>query len=57
LLKTIGSRTGEPTEELLEALLKDARQFSATNEFSDDVCLVAIDLNRQHRPVNGYGAR
>ena len=44
LLNTARSRLHSPTSDILEAMLGDARQFSATRNFSDDVCLVAVDL-------------
>jgi len=45
LLDAVGRRIRRPTGDILEALLSDALQFSATNQFSDDVCVVAVDLN------------
>lgn len=44
LLDAARNRLQYPTADLLEALLADARQFSATRGFADDVCLVAVDL-------------
>jgi serine phosphatase RsbU (regulator of sigma subunit) len=43
---------GLPTKEMLSALLAEIRQFSGQNEFTDDVCLVGVEvkqleLNRQ----------
>ncbi len=35
-----------PSEQLLDALLKDVQRFSRTSEFEDDVCLVAMDVQK-----------
>ena len=35
-----------PTERLLDELLEDVQRFSLVHDFEDDVCLVAMDVNR-----------
>lgn len=35
-----------PTERLLDELLEDVQRFSGAHEFEDDVCLVALEVNR-----------
>lgn len=46
LSRAVGTRTRLPTGELCRSLVADVRQFSADREFSDDVCLVAMDIER-----------
>jgi sigma-B regulation protein RsbU (phosphoserine phosphatase) len=46
LSRAVGDRTRLPTGELCRSLVADVRQFSADREFSDDVCLVAMDIER-----------
>lgn len=48
---TIGSRLGLPTDRLLEEIITQAREFSPSNEFDDDLCVVAIDLRGNEKPV------
>jgi serine phosphatase RsbU (regulator of sigma subunit) len=38
-----------PIERLLDAILEDVQRFSASKEFADDVCLVAV--KRHPRPT------
>lgn len=45
LTRAVGSRTRLPTGELCRSLVADVRQFAAAREFSDDVCLVAMDIS------------
>jgi sigma-B regulation protein RsbU (phosphoserine phosphatase) len=49
LSRAVGDRTRLPTGELCRSLVADVRQFSADQEFSDDVCLVAMDIERVGR--------
>ena len=37
---------GLPTKEMLSALLAEIRQFSGQNEFTDDVCLVGVEVKK-----------
>ncbi len=38
-------RLKAPSEELIEGLLKEARDYSAKQQFGDDVCLVGVELD------------
>lgn len=44
LLDAIGSRLQQSTNEVLKDVLEEARKFSTTQSFDDDVCVVGIDL-------------
>jgi len=44
LSKAIGGVIGRPANEIIDALLGQAKNHSAKGEFTDDVCLVGIDL-------------
>ena len=46
LLRAVGDRTVLPVAELCQSLIAEVQQFSATQEFNDDVCLVAMDIDR-----------
>ena len=46
LQRAIGERSQLPTEELCRGLIDEVRRFSGTAEFSDDVCLVAMEVER-----------
>jgi sigma-B regulation protein RsbU (phosphoserine phosphatase) len=46
LSKAVGNRAELPVVELCRGIIDEVQQFSATQEFNDDVCLVAIDINR-----------
>lgn len=46
LLRAVGDRTVLPVGELCQSLIAEVQQFSATQEFNDDVCLVAMDIDR-----------
>ena len=46
LLKAVGDRTVLPVAELCRSLVDEVQQFSATQSFDDDVCLVAMDIDR-----------
>ena len=46
LVRAVGDRTVLPAAELCESLIAEVQQFSATREFNDDVCLVAMDIDR-----------
>ena len=45
LLQAVGTRKQLPAAELCSSLIADVQRFSATHEFDDDVCLVAMDIN------------
>ncbi len=44
LQRAIGARRKLPTAELCRGLIDEIQQFSASKEFSDDVCLVAMEM-------------
>ena len=46
LSKAVGNRAELPVVEMCRGLIDEVQQFSATQEFNDDVCLVAMDINR-----------
>ena len=46
LSKAVGNRAELPVAELCRGIIDEVQQFSATQEFNDDVCLVAMDINR-----------
>jgi phosphoserine phosphatase RsbU/P len=45
LLRAVGNRTQLPAAELCNSLIADVQRFSVTQEFNDDVCLVAMDID------------
>jgi phosphoserine phosphatase RsbU/P len=46
LLKAVDDRTVLPVAELCRSLIAEVQHFSATQSFDDDVCLVAMDIDR-----------
>jgi sigma-B regulation protein RsbU (phosphoserine phosphatase) len=44
LQQAIGKRSALPTAELCSGLIHEIQEFSARKEFSDDVCLVAMEV-------------
>lgn len=46
LLRAVEQRSKLPTEELCRGLIDEVQQFSANKEFSDDVCLIAMEVER-----------
>ncbi len=46
LLAAVRKRLRQPCATLFEELLWEIREFSTTREFTDDVCLVGIDVRR-----------
>jgi phosphoserine phosphatase RsbU/P len=46
LSKAVRKRTDLPVPELCQSLIDEVQQFSATQSFNDDVCLVAMDIDR-----------
>ena len=46
LSKAVGNRAELPVVEMCRGLIDEVQRFSATQEFNDDVCLVAMDINR-----------
>ena len=53
LLRAVGDRTVLPVAELCQSLIAEVQQFSATQEFNDDVCLVAMDIDRSRLTFTG----
>ena len=49
LSRAVRNRTELPVVELCRSLITEVQQFSATQEFNDDVCLVAMDIDRLKR--------
>ncbi len=45
LSQAVGNRAGLPVVELCRGIIDEVQQFSATQEFNDDVCLVAMDIH------------
>lgn len=45
LLGAVGKRSNLSTEQLCHDLIDEVQQFSANKEFSDDVCLVAMEVD------------
>jgi sigma-B regulation protein RsbU (phosphoserine phosphatase) len=46
LVDAVGRRRAMPTPQLFDDLVAELRRFSITGEFSDDVCLVGLDIAR-----------
>jgi phosphoserine phosphatase RsbU/P len=46
LSEAVDSRSDLPVVELCHGLIDEVQKFSATQEFNDDVCLVAMDIDR-----------
>lgn len=44
LIHAVQKRMERPAEPLFDALLEEVKQFSATREFIDDVCLVGVEI-------------
>jgi sigma-B regulation protein RsbU (phosphoserine phosphatase) len=44
LVAAVERRLEVPSEELIEALLTETREFSVQHQFGDDVCLVGVEL-------------
>lgn len=47
LLQTVKKHASLHCSEMFDALLADIRHFSADKEFSDDVCLVGVEVNEK----------
>ncbi len=56
LSRAVGDRTELPAVELCRSLIAEVQQFSATQEFNDDVCLVAMDIDRLKPLSPGTGS-
>jgi sigma-B regulation protein RsbU (phosphoserine phosphatase) len=54
LSRAVKNRAKLPTPELCHSLIDEVQQFSADRKFNDDVCLVAMDIER--RENEGIGA-
>jgi sigma-B regulation protein RsbU (phosphoserine phosphatase) len=46
LRRAIGEKRKLPAAELCRGLIEEIQQFSASKEFNDDVCLVAMEVDR-----------
>jgi phosphoserine phosphatase RsbU/P len=46
LSKAVCNRTDLPVPELCRSVIDEVQRFSATQDFNDDVCLVAMDIDR-----------
>lgn len=46
LLQTVTRHQEEPTEELISGTLADVQDFALNHAFSDDVCLVGVEIDR-----------
>ena len=46
LSRAVNNRATLPTGELCHSLIAEVQQFSASRNFNDDVCLVAMDIER-----------
>lgn len=53
LLRAVDDRTVLPVAEMCQSLIAEVQQFSATQEFNDDVCLVAMDIDRSRLTFSG----
>jgi sigma-B regulation protein RsbU (phosphoserine phosphatase) len=52
LLKSVGERVDLRAEELCKQLVAEVREFAVSKDFSDDVCLIAIDVAaREHKTL------
>jgi sigma-B regulation protein RsbU (phosphoserine phosphatase) len=47
LLQTVKKYTNLPCSDLFDTILKEIRRFSANEDFSDDVCLVGLEVNEK----------
>jgi len=45
LLRAVSRLSSLPTRDLCEELIHEVRQFSLSKEFTDDVCLVGLEVN------------
>lgn len=46
LLNAVNQRSNLPTDELCHGVIEEVQRYSASREFSDDVCLVATKIDR-----------
>ncbi|HUK84100.1 MAG TPA: SpoIIE family protein phosphatase [Verrucomicrobiae bacterium] len=46
LLAAVRKRVRQPCAKLFDELLRELREFSTTREFTDDVCLVGVEVRR-----------
>ena len=44
LIDAVSRRLGEPCGTILDGLVRETRQFSGRDDFTDDVCLVGMDV-------------
>ena len=53
LLESVGRRGDMPPARLCDEVISEIRQFSASKEFNDDVCLVAVEFDHLYRDHQG----
>ena len=46
LLEAVRQQLRSPVEDLFDALIAEARQFSQQRDLADDVCLVGVEVAR-----------
>jgi len=51
LLAAVRQRLRQPCAKLFDELLQELREFSTTHEFTDDVCLVGVEVRRVGVPI------
>jgi sigma-B regulation protein RsbU (phosphoserine phosphatase) len=56
LIAAVERRLSVPSEELIEALLTETRNYSVKHQFGDDVCLVGVELRRLLEGAERNGA-
>ena len=47
LLRAVENRAQLSVDQLLDAIIAEARQFSSSGQFEDDICLVGMEVNRR----------
>jgi sigma-B regulation protein RsbU (phosphoserine phosphatase) len=52
LLAAVQARATQPMPVLVAGLFTDVQQFAGSGEFSDDVCLVAVEAARLEHPAS-----
>ena len=55
LIAAVQRRLDMPSDELIEALLTETRDYSVQHQFGDDVCLVGVELEKLLIGVEGNG--
>jgi serine phosphatase RsbU (regulator of sigma subunit) len=49
LLDVLRRNAAEPTEKLIDNTLSEVRDFALGHIFTDDVCLIGVEIERTHR--------